>query len=179
MVLFVFFFWRINRLTETRCMVPSSGSYRHSPQWEDLFLLRPQASPSFLFCRTWIFLTIHKAGTTSLPLFPCTQRLVRQRCSRSLNTMGRLGRGLQDNDRSVPGGLLAKSLPTLIPHQPTIIKHLFYFKSLSSRFFSRILWGVPRGNASEIWSANSILEFKTRFQIWVLCSSNKCLQYQS
>lgn len=170
-----FLFWRINRLRETRCTAPISGSYRHSPQWDlHFFLLHPQASPSFLFCRIWIFLTIHKAGTTSLPSFPCTWRLVRQHHGRSLNRMGRLGRGLQNNDLSVPGGVLAKNLPTLIPHQPTIIKHLFYFKSSSSKFFSRILWGIPRGNASETWSANSILEFKTLFQIWVLCSSNKC-----
>lgn len=33
---FVWFFWRINRLTETRCMVPSSGSHRHSPQWDSI-----------------------------------------------------------------------------------------------------------------------------------------------
>ena len=42
-----------------------------SPQWDlHFFLLRPQASPSFLFCRIWIFLAIHKTGTTSLPSFP-------------------------------------------------------------------------------------------------------------
>lgn len=159
-----FFFWRINRLTETRCTGSISGSYRRSPQWETSisFLLHPQASPSFLFCRIWIFLTIHKAGTMSLqsPLhFMNGEAVLRQEPQQD----GQARRGLQNNDPFQPGGVLAKNLPTLIPHQPTIIKHLFYFKSSSSRFFSRILWGIPRGNASEIWSANSILEFKTLF----------------
>lgn len=107
-------------------MAPTSGSYRHH---------HSETSISSYFTPNRLH---HSSSAGSGSSSPSTRRAPHH-YHRSLhsatgeaalqqdrNRMGRLGRGLQNNDLSVPGGLLPKNLPTLIPHQPTIINHLFY-----------------------------------------------------
>lgn len=62
------FFSGIIRLTGTRCISLVPISTDHSDL--HLFLLHPQGSPSFFFWESWIFLTIHEAGTKSPSAFP-------------------------------------------------------------------------------------------------------------
>ena len=162
-----------------------SGSYLHTPQWG---WSRKTSISSYFTPKALHRSSSGRAGSSSQSTrrtprrHQCSLHSAMEEAEPSQEPQhdGQAGEGLQNPDLSVPGGLLGKDLPN--PH-PSPSHHLkptnIYFKSLSPRFFSRILWGVPRGDASGIWNAYSILEFKTLFQIWVLCSSNQRLQYQS
>lgn len=156
----MFFFFLKDQQVSKRDAGSISGSYAcRSPQWDlHFFLLHPQASPSFS----------SSAGSGSSS--PSTRQApCHYNHSPALGdwwgstaagaSTGWAGWGGAFRIMTLlPGGVLAKNLPTLIPHQPTIINIYFILNLHLQDFFSRILWASPGAIA---------LRSEVQIQYWI------------